>query len=458
MQVPHSFKRFLLCSLIALSACGGGGGGGSAPSSNAQPAAQATLLLTGFTWGSLPVKIVSASEAALASTQLGAELALRFSTSGAPLTQAVPCKFSVGQLSVTLNDLDKNGIASAGDRLTVQATNCNNAVFNDNVDGTLTFDLQPSTSLADGRFAALVRLEELKFPSKQQTLSGSFVVDLNRTTLTQSWRVTASAADDLKLVPFYSTAAAYLRSPVLSKTVDYATARGQVTLALRYETDAGSALVSTPVPLSAYLNRAPDQGLMEILGSNGKVRITTSRTQFGTDAQTELLLGGATTPADSNAVAWAITMSQGFLWWDGQKRDTSTLLPVYDTQAYTPYIFEEYLGLPDAPRMTSADAVFRAQFSRPPASLPKLFYRFYDTNGLAVLPVIAASAEVHGAVVLIRPAQALSPGRQYAIRTSSDGAWPEPGLPFPDISVSDAEGHEMKLYGGLLGYFNTPSN
>jgi hypothetical protein len=105
------------------------------------------------------------------------------------------------------------------------------------------------------------------------------------------------------------------------------------------------------------------------------------------------------------------------------------------------------------------DAVFRVQFSRPPAALPQLFYRFSDvTPGEPpALPSIGATAEAHGALLLLRPVQALSHGRTYVIQASRDRVtWTESNTFAPDIALSDTEGHELTLDHGGIGNFRTP--
>jgi hypothetical protein len=271
--------------------------------------------------------------------------------------------------------------------------------------------------------------------------------------------VSASGKDDLKLTP-PNAGAIFLRAPAMTKTIDYATARGQVSLAMRYEAGTEVALVSTPVPLSAYLNRLADQGTVEFLGANGKVRVSTARAQSATMANVDLLLGTASTPARSASNFWS-GFGHGFLWWDGQWRDQQSLLPVFDPQDYIDYTFIQRLVIPDPARSTLADAVFRVQFSRPPAALPQLFYRFSDVSSgePAALPSIGATAETHGALLLVRPVQPLSHGRFYVIQASRDGqTWTGPGTLAPDIVLADTAGHELRLNNGGIGNFQTPNN
>jgi hypothetical protein len=458
-------KYFTLATLLALSGCGGGGGGGGGGASDSSgntggtaPAIAATISLSELNYYALPQHSLPASEAILAVGQFAVELAQRFQAKGTALSQTITCA-NHGQLVLTLADNDGNGIASAGDRISAQAVFCDPGPFNDVVNGKVNVDLQAGTLLTGDKLIALVQIDDGFALSRWQVkLGGSFTIGWERTSLTQSWRVSASGKDDLKFTP-PNESAVFLRAPVMTKTVDYAAARGEVSLAMRYESGAGIALVSTPVPLSSYLNRIADQGIVEFAGANGKVRVSTAREQSSTKANVDLLIGNSATPATGASNFWS-GFGHGFLWWDGQWRDDWTLQPVFGTDDYIDYTFIQRLVIPDPARSTSPDAVFRVQFSRPPAALPQLFYRFSDISPgePAVIPAIGATVEVHGALLLVHPAQALSHGRTYAIQASTDGVtWTGPGTLAPDIMLHDTAGHELRLYNGGLGNFRTPA-
>jgi hypothetical protein len=464
MRTSARITYIALATLLALTGCGGGGGGGTSAGNTGgtaqpgqPPAIAATMSLSEANFYSLPNQILPASEAALAAGQFAVELAQLFQARGAALTRTVTCTGG-GQLVLTLADNDGNGIAGAGDRISAQASSCQAGPFNDFVSGKLSVDLQAGSLLTGDKLTALVQFDDgFRLARQQINLGGSFTIGWERTVLTQAWRVSASGKDDLKLI-LPNGSAAFLRAPTMTKSVDYAAARGQVSLAMRYEAGADVALVSTPTPFSAYLNRIAELGTVEFLGANGKVRVTNSRVQSGTTVNVDLLIGNATVPAQHSSGSW-FSLGRGFLWWDGQLRDTYTLLPVFDTQDYIDYTFNKNLVIPDPARASSPDAVFRVQFSRPPV-LPQLVYRFTDiTQGEPpALPSIGATAEAHGALLLVRPMGALSHGRRYVIEASRDGvSWTEPGTLAPDIVVSDAEGHEFKLYNGSLGSFETPA-
>lgn len=465
MQTSDRVRYIAFATLLSLSACGGGGGGGSAAGGSGSsgntggtaPATAATISLSELNYYALPQHTLPASEAVLATGQFAVELAQRFQTKGGALSQTITCT-SRGQLVLTLTDNDGDGVASAGDRISAQAVFCDPGPYADIVNGKVTVDLQAGTLLGGDKLNALVQIDDGFALSRWQVnLGGSFTIGWERTTFTQSWRVSASGKDDLKFTP-PNASAVFLRAPVMTKTVDYVTARGQVSLAMRHEAGTEIALVSTPVPLTSYLNRIAEQGIVEFAGANGKVRVSTERVQSGTNANIDLLLGNSTTPSAKASNVW-FNFGHGFLWWDGQWRDAWTMQPAFGTDDYIDYTFIQRTVIPDPARTTSPDAVFRIQFSRPPTSLPQLFYRFYDdtSGGPALFPSIGATAELHGALLLVRPVQALSHGRSYVIQASADGVtWTGPGTLAPDIVLYDTAGHELRLQFGGVGFVRTP--
>jgi hypothetical protein len=466
MLLCDRIKTAALAALMALSGCGGGGGGGgTGPGSGGgdtgsipPPVIAATMSFSVANAYTVPSQTLPASEAVLAASQFAVELAQRFQTQGAALSQTITCA-NHGQLIATLSDKDGNGIASAGDRISAQATSCDPGPFNDVVSGKLSVDLQAGTLLAGDKLNAQVQFDDgFGLARWQVKLGGSFAIAWERTTLNQAWRVSASARDDLNFLQ-PNGVAVYLRAPAMTKTVDYAAGRGQVSLAMRYEAGGDVALVSTPVPLSAYLNRIADQGTIEFQGANGKLQVSTSRGPNATMANILLIQNNASSSIGPGA-QWD-GFGHGFLWWDGQWRDERSLQPVFGTDDYIDHTFIQRLVIPDPVRSTAPDAVFRVQFSRPPATLPQLFYRFADITAgePPALPSIGATAEVHGALLLVRPVQPLSHGRTYVIQASSDGVtWTGPGTLAPDIVLTDTGGHELKLYGGGLGNFQTPGS
>jgi hypothetical protein len=472
MPASKRVKHLILPALLALSGCGGGGGGsGSGPVGTAPPVSPPVLppvqppaplpplVLAEADTFRLPQDALTASNATLAAGHFAVDMAQRFQTKGAALSQKVPC--SEGEMIATLTDTDGDGIAGAGDRLSIQANTCVQGMLDDPALARLNVDLQAGTLLGEGKLTALVQFEQGSSVSPESMhLAGSFMFAWERTPLAQSWRVSASSKDDLQTIPRKGSAA-FLRAPFLTKTVDYVTARSQVSLAMRYESNGGSVQLSTPVPLSFRLNHDAEQGTVEFRGANGMVRVTTESADGGYDlAVANLLLGDSTVSAKTEKYAW-LGFTGNFLWWDGYRRDfdSKPLLTL------SPGSVDRYLSIADPARFDAPDAVFRLQFSPPPAALPQLFYRFADFTlnspmpppNVTPLPSVSAAAEVHGALVLLRPAQALGPGRVWELQASRDGVtWSELGKPAPDIVLSDVEGHQITLYGGNVGAIQTP--
>jgi hypothetical protein len=231
---------------------------------------------------------------------------------------------------------------------------------------------------------------------------------------------------------------------------------------MRYESAGGNALVSTVVPLSARLQHDPEQGTIEIRGANGVIRVTTEPDSTGySSAIADLLLGNSSTPSKTEKYAWT-GFGSGFLWWDGQRRTFDGKLD-FSTENVA---FSRNLTVTDPASAGAPDAVFRLQFNRPPADLPQLVYRFSDITHTVLLlgyypptlPNVAATVETHGALLLVHPAQALGPGRRWALEASRDGVtWSDGGVLAPDIVVSDADGHQTRFLNGYVGSINTPA-
>jgi hypothetical protein len=421
----------------------------------------ATINLTEADTFHLQHDTIRAGDAVLAAGHYVVEMAQRFKAKGAALSQKIPC--ITGEQIVTLTDNDGNGIASAGDRLTVQANTCGSGMLDGPAVATLNAYLQPGTLVAGDKLTALIEIPDGTNPDGTPAwLSGSFMFSWERSALAQSWKVNASNKDDLKVFNNLTKSAAFLRTPVVTKTVDYVKAQGQASLAMRYESAGGNALVSTVVPLSARLQHDPEQGTIEIRGANGVIRVTTEPDSTGySSAIADLLLGNSSTPSKTEKYAWT-GFGSGFLWWDGQRRTFDGKLD-FSTENVA---FSRNLTITDPASAGAPDAVFRLQFNRPPADLPQLVYRFSDITHTVLLlgyypptlPNVAATVETHGALLLVHPAQALGPGRRWALEASRDGVtWSDGGVLAPDIVVSDADGHQTRFLNGYVGSINTPA-
>lgn len=472
MPVSKRTNHLILPILLVLSGCGGGGAGTgngntagttppSAPPVTPPPVASATLKLTEADTYYLQHDAIRAADEVLVTGHYVVEMAQRFKTNGAALSQKIPC--AGGEQIVTLTDNDGNGIASAGDRLTVQANTCSAGVNGDPAVVTLNAYLQAGTLPAEDRLTALIEVADGVAPDGTPAwLSGSFTFGWERSALAQSWKVSASAKDDLKIIDSLTRKPVFLRAPAVTKDVDYVKAHSEVSLAMRYEAGAGSALVSTVTPLASALQHDPAQGTIEIRGANGVIRVTTEPDDAGASlAIADLLLENATSPAKTEKFAW-IGYGRGFLWWDGQRRTFQGELDFQTVRGDAGW----NLTITDPASAGAPDAVFRLQFVQPPAALAQLFFRFSDITATIpllhdippTLPPVGATAEAHGALLLLHPAQALGPGRKWALEVSRDGVtWNDGGTPAPDVVVLDAEGHQLVFYMGYVGSIYTPA-
>jgi hypothetical protein len=450
------FAIVLSFAFVLLAGCGGGGGGGGA----APPSPVSAATLT-FGQANIPVsgqQIAAKVEAPIAAAQFAGELAQRFSKKGSALSLSETCSGPSGSLNIVLTDRDGDGIASAGDRVAANFDHCIVGLFADTLSGSLVLELAAPTALATGTINGVVQLDSpLVLNRAQLTFAGSFKIALTNSDLLRTLQVTSSAADDLR-VTVTGGASEYFRALALSKSIDYERARNTVQIALRDETAAGTAIVSTPTAFTGYMQRAPDAGVLEMLGTNGKVRLMAGKASaIMGPAQIEFVneFGTVTFQTDSS---W-MSLTRGFLWWDGQSLDFLSGEANLDTQEYAADYLRHMLLLPASAARTEASAVFRFQFMRPPVDLPQLMYRFGDLQDspLSTPSNVAATVERHGALLLLRPMQPLSYGQQYGVQVSIDGVtWNIPNkFNLPDILVHDAEGHETKIMGGTIGAFST---
>lgn len=440
----------LLAIAASLAACGGGDGEPpAAPGPVAPPASQTPLAITAATAAGVAALAPGVGDSVLALAHFSADAVRQFSLPGQASPAVSTCP-NGGLLTVALVDRDGNGVASVGDRVSVQARDCGVPVLADVVAGTVQIDLLEPAGLPAGSLRAAVGFADgLRFgdaTAGTAKLLGSLQFDWSSTAVQTVVHVTASAADDLRVtVPGSPSVTESIRRPDLKKTLQYDQARAVVAMSYRYDSEAlqGSLSVSTPEPLQAYLGTFPEIGRIDVVGAAGsRLTLTPNFVSQSNQFQYALDSNGDGTADAQGSVAWSDSVD-GHLWWDG-------ISPVYGWApgAYVTRTFAttDFFATTAFDWRTSGTSSVRLQFSRPLASTtPMLFFRFADqgpaTAGDAPRMDIAGTGEVHGALVVVRPAEPLRHGRSYALQVSQDGTnW------FGSVTVQDALGNSSSSY------------
>jgi hypothetical protein len=454
--LPTVFNAVGAAVCLLLAACGGGGGGGAAtgPSGVGAPAATtATLAFTSTSYfEGAPIHAVRATEQMMGFAQLVTDMTGRFVRKGAPLTVVVPCNGSGGTAALTLTDRDGDGVASKGDRLAVSMTGCGIGGLSSFINGELTFELNGATAVKAGTIEGDVQLGTIKWVGK--TWAGAFHTLRSRTATAQSWRITTPGGASFSYTDSSQAAAPdTLRAVDVSKTVNYETAQSTLNLAMVLDAPGGTMNIATTTPITAYLQRPPEAGVIQFQGANGVVRLTTTHAGSGWDVRFILTYSG--NEFLSQSYVWS-TLTDGLMWWDGLRRVSRSDAIDRDTQEYAADTLRVELASPPPELMTASDAVYQVQFLRPPIDLPVLEYRFDDVSGYGQPGWnVAATAERHGAAILLRPAESLRGGRTYVVTaTLNGGPWTVLSDPFGNSAqqVHDAEGHVLTpgIFGSIL--------
>ena len=449
----HVAGLFVAAALVG---CGGGGGDSAPPAPAPAPAPSATspLQLTATNGGSAAAAGPATGDAVLSVAQFAADSVRRFQRRGSATTINESCA-NGGLLTVTLTDRDGNGIASAGDRVSVVARDCSVPVLTDIATGTIEIELQATVGLQGAALRGRVDLGAgLAFAESTATtsdptvkLAGSMLIEASATDTTFTLRAASSQADDLRVLAprFGAVLTESIRGFAMSKEVDYAQARSALAFDFRYDSEAlgGSIRVSTPEPLLAYLNTYPEQGRLRVSGAAGSV--VTLRPNFTLGSSRFLIDLDETGDGivDASAQSEWDQVIPGFAWWDGVK-PLSWSFPVFITRSFQTTDFSVSLNFSWS---TATDTVFRVQFSRPlAASTGDLQFRFADRGSTAAgtggaWTDVAASAERQGAVILIKPLTGLRHGRNYDLQVSQNGRdW------LNTITVQDTLANSLNLF------------
>ena len=419
--------------------CGGGGGGDAAPIPVATPAParspSAPLALNTGNAGDVTQRVLGTTETVLSLAQFAGESVQGLATPGASSPQTLNCFTIFGvpsTISVTLTDRDGNGIASPGDHVSIHVNDCYLPWVNDTVHGSIDIELTSPSGLATGGVRGVISMGSgLAFgidPSAPtSTLLGSAQLEWSTDEVTRTVRLSASAADDLRVTvrSAGSNVTEAIRQPELTKSVLYAEARTSVSISCAYDSEVsgGRTVVSTPVPLLAYLNTTADVGRIEFAGAaDSKVVVSAISTSPNRQYQFALDANGDGTAEERSIHDWLDAVPLGFLWWDGlgtaRLRSPSIgSRPVQSTDFYATTTLRW---------ATSSSSLVRLQFSRPiAASTPSLLFRLADRGAPAFdgspLVDIGLSVEHHGALFVLRPVTPLRHDRLYDLERSTDG-------------------------------------
>ncbi len=434
----------LLTATAMLAACGGGSGG---PDS-ASPAG-APLTLTASNAASVAQLAPAAGESVLSVAQFAVDSVQRFSLPGTSSPSVATCP-NGGRLMVALVDRDRNGIASVGDLVSIEAQDCAVPVLTDVVTGTLQIELSASPSLLPAAVSPAGLRASINFGSGLRigatgadtaTVLGSMLVDWVIGDVQSILRVTASAADDLRVVHPGAGGAAQTESilqPNLLKNLNYDEARSIVSLFFQYQSSLlnGRITVVTPVSLGAYLNTFPDSGRLEISGaSGGKIVLTPQPTGDGRQFRYAFDANGDGTPESTGNSAWSDS-TEGYLWWDGVTALNGWTEGAFRTRALATGDLRVDAAFT---WINSTSSSIRLQFSRPLASsTPIVLYRFVDQGSLdsdgSPKANINGNAEIRGALVIVRPATGLRHNHRYTLQASPNGLNWSGGATFVDVA------------------------
>jgi hypothetical protein len=327
----------IVLSTSFLAACGGGGGGGdTAPTvatptavlnnSNQNLAAQDTssasfmpLLgaqtLTGAqtTDGSVLFNIAREQMDKLPIYMANAQA--NNTLTGVISSQSVACS-NGGALTVSANDADNNGAASAGDTLTISSNGCVEAA------GTLSGSIGFVINSASGTFGSTnysagmtMSFSDFSVTSPQFSaqVSGSLtfsvtangVNTISATVSTPSLAVSGTYAGASRTLSLANYSATFVRAP--SPTYTYTTSYALSGLLTSSSFSSQAISFATPTPMvTRYTDYYPSSGVLLITGaSNSKVRLTALS---NTQVSQELDANGDGTYESSTTVNWNTLM------------------------------------------------------------------------------------------------------------------------------------------------------
>jgi hypothetical protein len=290
-------------------------------------------------------------------------------------------------------------------------------------------------------------------------LAGSMQFEWSQTDLQTALRVQAAPSDDLRVVVsdgVNPSITESIRQPDLSKTLKYDEARAIVSMTYRYESQAflGSVGVSTPQPLRAYLGTYPEAGRIELAGAAGSKLVLTPNFTTNSDRfQLALDRNGDGATDFSDTLHWTES-TVGYLWWDGTTPLSWGSPTIYARNFST----TDFFAVVTLKWETATSSTVRVQFTRPlAATTPALYFRFVDQGSSPYdgtpLTNVAATSDIHGAIVIVRPVQPLRHARYYGLEVSLDGVnWSS------EVMAQDTLGNSSSSYQWVGRSLVTPDN
>jgi hypothetical protein len=418
LQRQAAFSALAFASL--LSACGGGGGGGEAPATPMPSAPTATLQSA----RAVDTAALSAwlAERTLMVAQLAGDELRGQSARGGLTGTGISCN-GVGTRDLVVEDRDGSLSLNVGDRVHLQFNACRTPIFEGRLNGSLEFDVVPSTlSPANDTWAADLSTSELRL---QEDAGGAPWVmrgSLHAESRMHFDGVELHAFDrgDETLVWERGAASERMLDFKLGKTLDYVKSTGRVDIAFSLESDSlgGRVIVTSGSDgITGWIGRQPDAGILRITGGKGEVTVRPD----ADDSVAEVGFDGDTNGvADGPAVAkpWS-RIAAGFLWWAQGlvPLPTSPGAPAYPIPAAgqpepAPYLLSATDDLPLKPSIEWA-------FSVPlDPDLPDMVLE-EDAPGATRVPL---DAKLRGARLTLVPQQPLQPGSRYLLRMLRNGA------------------------------------
>lgn len=453
----------------ALMACGGGGGGrggGGGSVVDPPPAGDGRATLTAASgeravatavWAvAMPLSVVRQLHEDL--------LALHDERMAETIT---PCPgVQPGRIERRWTDADGNRRLSAGDRVEWRVVRCGREAWRADFDASALIRVRLTRVDASATFGAagtvefvepLVAPVLLDGPAGTR-LSGSFDFDAQRSVDTIALRASASARDDLLVDTPGSPQRRALRGFAFGKTVLMTSAR--IELSARGTLDSsdlgGAVELSTPAPLLAYLDTAPErhagQGQVVLRGrSPAQIRLSagagdgrswTAEFDADGDGGSDAVLAGPWGVRGS--ALEPTTRRDGLLFADPRSRALTDLRPFDGPELRIAPIYERTGSL-------RAGQPLQVQFSRPiePASVPaelELIEDDCEGVGLKERRVRAHAMTVQGALLSFTPHLPFKPCSTVSLR-------PAGGLLTGEILAATGSGRVPAF--GLATFSNT---
>lgn len=458
-----------LCVATLLSACGGGGGGGGDASSGSTAPPVGVPPPAGG-GGTLGFNLANAGRVAgypLWSSEMVVRLAQLVSDDVAtPAGSGTSTCAITGQLQRVWTDRDSSGTLSAGDEISLVYAGCSRDPLTRAMDGRVTVAL--ISAATNGGFEARVTLPEpgvaigytTGLPGRSDfRITGQMRLAVSHSALRRTFAV-GDGADDALSIGFPGSAVGPDRMTALriSKAQHWDEARTYLELQMRYESPelGGSYEVATTTPLKAWLDTLPEPNPQQ-----GEIRM---RGRGGDELRIQVAGAGGTTPSDFGG--WLDVGGDGVREGEltGRWIDAGVVTGVFfadyspggrgNAFAYDPNEFSLRRPVFPADAMP-VDGSLVYRFTRPVADTTGWRWRLLDKGRLDDLPTIGTEvpvqAEVQGAVITVRPANALRYSRRYQLLvdtgTSSGGGQ----------QMRATTGGTLSVYGGVMAEFSTPN-